>query len=224
MGRQLALEAIELDPQYAMAYRVLATTYLMDVLFGMSKSPKQSYATRIKLLQKVIELDDSYAEAYGALGFTYSMIGKHDKAVELAEQGVSLNPNSANTHLMLAHTFRFSGRPEEAIPEYKKAIRLNPIPPALYFFGLGMSFSLVGQYGEAIKWCEKAVRQEPDNLFAHLALTAAYSMSGREKDARAEATEVLRLNPKYSLDKAEKRSKIKYKDKWFEALRKAGLK
>ncbi len=48
-------------------------------------------------------------------------------------------------------------------------------------------------------------------------------MAGRDEEARAEANEVLRINPKYSLAKAEKRAKYKYKDKMLEALRNAGL-
>jgi len=125
---------------------------------------------------------------------------------------------------MLGHTFRFAKKPEEAIPEYEKAIRLNPIPPAVYYTGLGMSYCLAGQYEKAIKWCKKAIRKEPDDFVARLVMTAVYSMSGQESEAHAEAKEVLRLNPKYSIDKEEKRAKIKYKDKWFDALRMAGLK
>ena len=223
LGRQLAKEAIELDPQFAMAYRVLATAYLMDVLLGTSKSPKKSIGMRIKLLKQAIELDSSYGEAYGALGFTYSIIGKHDEAIETADQGVILAPNSAESHLMLGHTFRFANKPEQAIPEYEKAIRLNPIPPAVYYTGLGMSYCLAGHYDEAIKLCKKAIRKEPNDFIARLAMTAVYSMSGQEKEARSEAKEVLRLNPKYSIEKEEKRAKIKYKDKWFDALRRAGL-
>jgi len=195
----------------------------MDVFFGTSKSPKESIGMRIRLLKQAIELNNSYGEAYGALGFTYSIIGKHDAAIETAEKGVTLTPNSAETHLMLGHTFRFANRPEEAIPEYEKAIRLNPIPPAVYYTGLGMSYCLAGHFDKAIKLCKKAILKEPNDFVARLAMTAVYSMSGQEKEARSEAKEVLRLNPKYSIEKAEKRAKIKYKDKWFDALRRAGL-
>jgi TolB-like protein/class 3 adenylate cyclase len=118
LGRQFAQKAIDLDPQFPMAYRSLATAHLMDVFFGTSKSPKESIGMRIKLLKQAIDLDNSYGEAYGALGFTYSIIGKHDEAIETAEQGVTLAPNSAETHLMLGPTFRFANKPEEAIPEY----------------------------------------------------------------------------------------------------------
>jgi adenylate cyclase len=47
LGKQLAQEAIALDPEYAMAYGALHRTHLMDVWLGTSKSPKQSIAKAI---------------------------------------------------------------------------------------------------------------------------------------------------------------------------------
>ena len=223
LGKRLAQEAIDLDPQYAMAYRILAATHRMDVFLGTSKSPKESISMCFKLLNKSLELDETYAEAYGALGFTYSMVGKHDQAVATAQKAVALDPNSANTYAMLGHTLRMADRPEEAIPAYKKAIRLNPIPPTFYLFGLGMSYSLAGQHEKGIEWCKKAVQQAPDDYIARIFLTTAYSMGGQLEDARAEVPEVLRINPKFSLAKAEKRANYKFKDKMFDALRKVGL-
>jgi len=224
LGKQLAQEAIALDPEYPMAYRALGGAHMMDVWLGTSKSPKQSLAKVMELLQKAIELDATYAEAYGLLGFTFTMMGKHDKAIAKAEQAVALNPNSAYAHMVLGHTLRFAGRHEEAIPEYKKAIRLNPIPPTNYLFGIGLSYCWTGQYEEAIKWCEKAVRKDPDSFLTRLMMTVVYSMSGREEDARAEAAEVLRINPKFSVEKFEKAAKGPDKEMFIGALRKAGLK
>jgi adenylate cyclase len=224
LGKKLAEEAIALDPEYAMAYRALARTHIMDAWFGTTKSPKQSLAKSKELLQKAIVLDNTYAEAHATLGILFSMTEKHDKAVAKAEHAVALNPNSAFTHAMLGHTLRFAGRWKEAIPEYKKAIRLNPIPPDQYFFGLGLAYAWTGQYDEAIKWCEKAVRQKPNSFFAHLMMAVIYSLSGREEEARAEGAEVLRINPKFSLEKFEKRCTGKDKERFIGALRNAGLK
>lgn len=75
--------------------------------------------------------------------------------------------------------------------------------------------------------CEKAIRQEPNSLYAHIAMTVIYSLSGREEKARAEAAEVLRVHPKFSLNKYEKRVRYKNQadtDRYISALRKAGLK
>jgi tetratricopeptide (TPR) repeat protein len=85
----------------------------------------------------------------------------------------------------------------------------------------------MGQYKEAITWCEKAVRQEPNDLLARMMMTVVYSLSGRDEQARVEAAEVLRIQPEFSLKRLEKR--LTYKEKkdrelFRDALRKAGLK
>ena len=62
---------------------------------------------------------------------------------------------------------------------------------------------------------------------AHIVLTASYSILGREEEARAEVAEVLRLNPKFSVDSYAKRLPFKdqaYTEQYVNALRKAGLK
>jgi adenylate cyclase len=227
LAKQLAEEAIALDPEYAWPYHVLARSYLLDVWLGTSKSPKQSMGKAMGLLQKAIVLDDTLAEAHGTLGFLYSMTRQHDKGIAEAEKAVALNPNSAESHYRLGKTLSFASRWEESIPEYKKAIRLNPIPPQSHLWSLGLSCAFTGKYEEAIEWCEKAVRQEPDDLLARIMMTAVYSWSGREEEARAEASEVLRINPKFSLEKLAKKCTYKGKgdcDRLFGALREAGLK
>jgi adenylate cyclase len=140
---------------------------------------------------------------------------------------VALNLNSATAHYFLGKTLFFAGRSEESIQEYKKAIRLNPLPPSMYPWSLGLSYAYTGQYEEAIPWCKKAVRQEPNDLLAHIMMTVVYSLSGREEEARAEAAEVLRIQPKFSLEKLEKKLTYKReedKERFIVALPKAGLK
>jgi adenylate cyclase len=223
LAKQLAEEAVALDPKYAPAYRALSAAHQMDVWLHTSKSPKESLAKAIELTQKAIALDSTYAEGYSSLGFLYSMTRQYDKAVAAAEHGVALNPNSADAHMLLGHTLRFAGRYEEAIPEYKIAIRLNPIPPNNYLFGLGISYAMTGQYEEAITWGKKAVRQQPNSFLAHIMLTEIFSFSGRDEEARAQAAEVLRINPKFSLEKWEKSAATVDTERFIDALRKAGL-
>ena len=227
LAKQLVSEAIFLDPEYAWAYNILARTHVADVWIGTSKSPKESIAKAIELTQKSIALDDTCDEAHSRLGFLYSMTRLYDKAVAEAEKAVALNPNSAHAHLWLGKVLIFDGKWEESIPEYKKAIRLNPIPPNIYYYSLGLSYCYTGKYEEAITWCEKAIRQEPDSLMAHVMMAVVYSLSGQDEKARIEADEVLRIQPKFSLEKLEKRLTYKKKmdrDQLLGALRKAGLK
>jgi len=224
LGRQLVEEAIALDPQFGAAHRLLGVTHWHDTWMGISKSPKQSLAKAIELVQKAIELHDGYA--HSVMGFLLSQIGQYDKAVAEAERGVALNPNSADCHAFLGIAFRFSGRYQEAIPVLEKAVRLNPIPPGWYLQNLGAVYFRTGRYKEGIKECEEAVRLEPNSLYSRLELTAVYSLAGLDEKARAEATEVLRMNPKFSVEEFGKRFTSKdqeSKEKFLGALRKAGL-
>jgi len=226
LGKQLAEEAIALDPEYASAYMILGKAHMLDVWIGSSKSSKDSIAKAIELEQKAIALDDSYAEAHGLLGFLFSMTRQHDKAIAKAEMAVALNPSSAESHYRLGKILNFASRWEESIPEYEKAIRLNPIPPNQYLFSLGLAYGWTGQYDKAITWCEKATRQLPDSLLARIFMTVVYSYSGREEEARVEAAEILRIQPKFSLKKWEKKVAYKNpedKERLMNALRKAGL-
>jgi len=226
LGKQLAEEAIALDPNYAWAYYTLGRTHTVDVWVGISKSPKESLGKAIELVQKAIALDDTFAEAHGLLGFIYSMTRQHDKAIAEAEMAVALNQNSAGAHYMVGKTLFFAGRAEESIPEYQRAIRLNPIPPTMYLWSIGLSYAFTERYDEAIPWCEKAVRQEPNDLLARMIMTAVYSFSGRDEKARAEAAELLKIQPKFSLEQLEKRLTYKReedRDRVLGALRKAGL-
>ena len=226
LARKMAEEAIALDPNYPRGYRLLATSHFLDVIFGISKSPKQSLAKAAELYQKVIILDPSEAVAHAFLGFVYTMMRQYEKGIAEAKKAVALNPNAADAQCFFGRISYFNGRHKEAIAAIKKAMRLNPFPPNWYFQQLGFAYCHAGMYEEAIAACQKALHVSPDNLLAHLGLAASYSLSGREEEARAEVEEVLRLSPKFCLERILKGwpyKKQSDKDLIVNALRKAGL-
>ena len=143
---------------------------------------------------------------------------------------MALNPGDLTVLVNYAICLNFAGRSEEAIPLFQKTIRLNPV--GLYYsylsnFHLGNALMFTGRYEEAVSAYKKAIQRNPHSIWGHVMLTATYSMMGREKEARAQAAEVLRINPRYSADFFAKTSLIKeqsVRDKVFNALRKAGLK
>ena len=85
----------------------------------------------------------------------------------------------------------------------------------------------LGRYEEGISVAKKTLDQDPDCIFAHTCLASCYALLGRDDEAQAEAAEVLRIDPKFSLVYLEKR--MPYKDPAdtqlvIGSLRKAGLK
>jgi tetratricopeptide (TPR) repeat protein len=84
-----------------------------------------------------------------------------------------------------------------------------------------------GRYEEAIVQLKKAIEREPRDIMSYVVLASTYNMAGREKEAREAAAEVLRINPKFSLEQFAKIHPYKdpaAKDRYIESLRKAGLK
>jgi adenylate cyclase len=227
LARKLAEEAISLDPSYAKAYLSLSATHLMDLFYGTTESPEKSLRRAQECVQKAISLDDSSAEAHAYLGRIYLTKRQYEKAIAEGEQAFALGPNSDFIQAALAFSLYYAGRFEEAMGFYKKAIRLSPIPPAWYLTGLGSCYREMGRYEEAITEYKKGIHRAPDNSLSYLGLTANYSLMGREKKARVAAGEVLRLDPKFSLEQYAKKSLFKNPsdlDRLITALRKAGLK
>ena len=92
--------------------------------------------------------------------------------------------------------------------------------------GLGHAYRGLKRYENAIAAYNKALERDPDYFMAHLYLTGTYYMAGQEEEARAEAAEVLRLQPKFSVNKFAKALPYQdqdYRDRLVEGMLKAGL-
>jgi TolB-like protein/class 3 adenylate cyclase len=226
LARQLWEEVIQLVPESSAGHAMLAATYIGDLWYG-SESPLISLAQASKYTKKALALDNSNYAAYLLLSVLYLMRKQHDQAIAAAKHAITLNPNSADAYNQLGWSLWTSERQLEAIDVIKKAIRLNPMPPSFYFVHLGSSYFGLERYEEALESFTKAVQINQADIIAHFLLTCTYSLMGREREARAEALEVLSIDPNFSLSHHEKVHPAKnkaYVKSCIEAARKAGLK
>ena len=224
-GRQLYEEAVALDSSFAMAYAKLASTHAVDAMFAWSKEPRESARKAYELANKALALDDSLDTPHYMLGMIYLNMHEYDKAIAEAEKGVELNPNGHEALGLLGWFLNCAGRPAEAVTLLERAMRLNPMPPAIYYGFLGTSHMLMHRYEKATAILEKGVQVQPDNSPCLVYLAAAYSMSGRQEDARKTAAELLRLNPKFSVESFAKLYKDPaVRERLTDAWRQAGLK
>jgi adenylate cyclase len=150
-ARRFFKEAITLDPEFPRPYGLLASTHMMDVILGTTKSTRQSMKRAVQLAQKAISLDDSFAPSHAVLGFAYTMLRQHDLGIAEGRRSVALDPNGATSHGLLSNTLSFSGRCDEAVQMAEKAIRLNPLPSARNFRDLAWAYVCAGRYEEAIE-------------------------------------------------------------------------
>jgi adenylate cyclase len=224
-ARKLAEEAIALDPEYPTAYWLLAASRVMDVMLRLTKSPRKSVQEADRFLQKALAIDESHPFASSSLAFVYGMLRQHEKSLAQAERAVALNPNMAFTNANLGAALQRLGRHEEAIQSLEKAIRLDPKALDIYFVWLGTCYCFTGRYEEAIAALKKAIGLAPDSVLWHTNLAAINSIAGRDDEARAQVAEVLRINPKFSVEHYGKVVPMRKSDMelYMAALRKAGL-
>lgn len=225
-ARSLIERAVELDPQYAAAWSFLGWTHWHDARWGWSASRAQSLQKAAELGQKALALDGSLPLTYQLLGSISLMNREYDDAIAHHEKAVALDPNGADAMAILGFTLTYAGRPGEATNLLQKAMRLSPYYPSWYLSTLGRAYRLTGRYDEAIVALKGAIERNPNFLHPHVVLAAAYSDAGKVEDARAEAKEILRIDPKFSIHDFAKA--LPYKDPIIlehlnVALRKTGL-
>jgi TolB-like protein/Tfp pilus assembly protein PilF len=240
VARRMIEEAIAMCPENPMGYLELGWVYYSDYWMGNTKSPRETLEKGIELGQKVVAMDDSIADAHALLCALYLLKREYEKAGAEGERAMALNPGSPAVLHINGNLRIWTRRPEEAIPLFRKAIRLNPFGPSYLYRDFGMaleeccrlapqSILNTGRFEEAVSALKKAIQIAPDDIYAHILLAVTYFVMGREKEARAEAAEVLRINPKFSAEKHVKtlpysgitQSEI---DEAINNFRKAGLK
>jgi adenylate cyclase len=225
LARQELEEIIDVTPDIAGPYILIALTHLQDLWYG-AKYPILSFAKASKAIKTAFALDEKNSDAYLALSYLYMMKKQLEEAKLAVEQAIFYNPNGADAFCQLGLVLFYLDKPIEAIGMFKKAMRLNPYPPAYYYNNMGNSYLALNRYNEAEQAYKKSISIEPDMFLAHVGLTGTLSLMGKEKEAREQAEKVLRLDPDFKASSSEKTSPNRNREfvkRCVEALRKAGL-
>ncbi len=105
-------------------------------------------------------------------------------------------------------------------------MRLSPFPPAYYNLHLGMAYREAGHYEEAISELKKSIKLQPNNILAYGVWSVTYALAGRYEEAREAWSEVLKIDPKRSVEKVFKVSPFSPDsiERKIAAMHKAGIK
>jgi tetratricopeptide (TPR) repeat protein len=219
-------QALFRNPNNPEAYAGLAASYVQQWASQLSQDP-QTLEQALAAAQRAVAMNDSSWLTHLALGYVYLYQQQYEQAVAEAERTVALNPNAAQGYASLAGVLGMVGRADDALRAAEQALRLKPLTVDAHLASVGGAYALAGRYEEALTPLKQYLTRYPNILDAHLTLAAVYSELGREAEAQAEAAEVLRINPKFSLEVHRQRAPIKdpaVLERHLAALRKAGLK
>jgi adenylate cyclase len=190
-------EAIALDPQWAPPYAGLALVYAYGA--RLSQNP-ESLRKANEYAQKAISLDERQLYAYMAQVAAYSFQRRYEEAIAAAELAIKVAPGSADAYMGLGASLVFACRSKEALVYLERALRMNPFPGTNYFNMIGTAHLFLRNYEEAVPALKKALSLSPKNQFARITLIVTYVEMDRLEEAKAEAEELLVIDPKWNTE------------------------
>jgi TolB-like protein/Tfp pilus assembly protein PilF/class 3 adenylate cyclase len=184
-GIEFYKQAIEKDPNYALAYAGIADCYSLLGELGIA-SPKEMFPQAREFAEKALKLDDKLSEAHLSLGIVKLF---YDWDLPAAEPELArareLNPSDPQVHHFYGHYLEFAGQLPEATAELKRGVDLDPtnlIVNAEY----GFTFYIRHQYDQAIVQYRKTLELEPNFFLASVWIAQALEQKGIYAEALAE--------------------------------------
>jgi len=177
-GLKKALEyfeqALQKDPNYALAYIGIASVYLQSTFHG-SISPNEAYPKIKVYVKKALDLNNSLAEAYVVRGNINRLYDWNWKAAEQNyKRALQLNPNLAEAHMFYAFSLAFTEQSEESILEAKRAQELDPLSSWINAH-VGMLYVHDGEHDKAIEELKMTKVMDPDYWNTYNYLGDAYA-------------------------------------------------
>jgi len=229
--RRLLHQSLAIDPNYARSYAVLSQTYVIAWLFSLDSDfldPKVLEQAH-EFARKAIQIDPNLPLAHSVLGAVLMFEGQfkrqHEASIAEFERAVALNANDVDWRFGSALVF--AGYSRRAVEVLKAYMRLDPFYPPIAPGLLGLAHYMLKQYSQALPLVRECVARSPRYRSGHVWLAAIHAQLGQLEEARAEAAEVMRLVPNYTIAGIARRT-VAFKqadddEHYFDGLRKAGL-
>jgi serine/threonine-protein kinase len=194
-------QAIQIDPNYALAHAGLAHAYRSLVL-SAELLPTEFLPKAKVAAQKAIEIDETLDEAHTALGVTMFWYDWNwNEAENQYKRALELNPNGADTHLYYAQLLSNTGRAAEALAEIKRARELDPYSPFLSTLE-GQFLNQAGKSDESLARLRETFELAPGFWFPHVFASSAYIDKGLFPEAIDEARRAKELSSLQTLSVA----------------------
>lgn len=201
-AKRLLHRAINLDPEYAFGWAILAGCYN-----HMAEDPRLSIDERHNIVElvreyaeKALSYDPTCSKAYAQLGLYHLNMRAFDAAEHNASKAAELSPNHANDQAIAAIIMYKCGNPEGALKRIRKAARLSPFHPIWFLTALGQILRVLRRYDESIDVFFEMIKRDPEHSEGHIGLAEILGEIGRIDEAKKAAIDVLRLNPDFSIN------------------------
>jgi DNA-binding winged helix-turn-helix (wHTH) protein/TolB-like protein/Tfp pilus assembly protein PilF len=192
-GRDYFQQAIDKDPDYALAYAGLADSYNMLGSFDALASA-EAYPQAREAAEKALKLDESLAEAHTALAMVkLAYDWEFPAAAREFQRALEIDPSYSDAHKMNSQYLAAMGRLDEALREMKRAQELDPLSLEK-IAAIGEILYYQRQYDQAIAQYREALEMDPNSGFVHWALGRPLTAQGKYDEAIVEFQKAIPLS------------------------------
>ena len=174
-------QAIDLDPNYALAYAGLADAFLLQGVYRHEVGSEALQAAN-QAATRARELDESLAEAHASAGLLAIVRYDWDTAEDELLRGLQLNPKYPTVHHYHGLYLKARELFDEALAELRQAQALDPLSPRITL-DLGLELTRRGEYDRAIEQLSNALELQPNFASMHASLGRAYLAQGSYEEA-----------------------------------------
>ncbi len=177
-------QAIDKDPDYALAYAGLASAYVVMPSYGLS--PGEMYTNARNTAMKALEIDSTLAEAHTVLGeIAQDRYYDWEGAEKHFRRAIELDPGYPTAHQWYSILLYNLGRFNEALSEAKRAQELDPLSLVINL-NLGDVLYIMRRYDKAIEQYKNTIALDETFPWAHSGLGNIYEVQGKFNEAIAE--------------------------------------
>jgi adenylate cyclase len=225
-ARQLAEQALAIDPEYARSHALLSKikwwTYVEPVNDDYLRPATLAHAH--ELAQRAVQLAPDLPEAHAQLGWMLIFHREHRSGIAEFQRAFALNRSFVDNRFALALTY--AGTPERAVAFLDANVPLDPFQPFDSFGFRGHAQYMLADYEEAARTLSVYPSRAPIVRVLALWLAAAHAQAGNHTEARANAQAVVCIEPTFSIARWSRTAvyqKREDAEHLVEGLRKAGL-
>jgi serine/threonine-protein kinase len=159
--------AVELDPDFALAWMESANAHAQQVFFLTDASEERKSLARAAA-QTALALESPSPEVRLALAMYHLRLDRNgDLAMEEIVQAEEGLPNNPDVYEAKSTVFELWGRYGDAVAELRKALHLSPGDPSV-LTSLSWNFTNLRQFDSALAYGQEAVNQAPDQMWPNL--------------------------------------------------------
>jgi TolB-like protein/Flp pilus assembly protein TadD len=184
-------QAIDRDPNYALAYAGIADAYLLLPFVAATTRPLDVYPRAMSAVEQALQRGESFATVQTAVASAKLWYAWDWEGAEAAfKHALALSPNDAAAHRRYAWYLIAKGQMHDAIAVMHRAQELNPFSPGISK-NVGLVFYFARQYDHAVGQFRAAIEMDPNFRMAYSGLAYAYLQQGKYVEALATCQQML---------------------------------